>query len=89
MMPFNHFYLIMVLDKLKFAMLESIMVLLVICYLFSIYDIKEISKLLNKKNECEFDGCVPKNINCYALVITKKMVFLGSDARKNFELLWA
>ena len=40
------------------------------------------------KVEFEFDGVVAKDMNGYALVLTKKLVCIGSDSHWHFDLTW-
>ena len=37
------------------------------------------------KVEFNNDGVVPNDVNSYALVLTKKLVSLSSDAQKHFD----
>ena len=56
--------------------------------MFPVYDIRKISQLpKQKKVEFNFDGFVPNDINGYALVLTNKLVSIGSDGQKFFGLI--
>ena len=35
----------------------------------------------------KFDGVVPSDINCYALVLTNELVSIGSDGQDHFGLI--
>ena len=39
------------------------------------------------KVEVKFDGVVPNNVNRYALVLTNKLVSIGSDGKRHFDLI--
>ena len=71
----------MILDRLMMV------IILVIIYTLSIYDIKknfESSQPI--KVEFKIDGVIPAGIYGYALVLTNKLFSISSDGQRMFDL---
>ena len=63
-------------------------IILAIFYTFSIKDIRKLSQLLNqKKMKLIYSEIVPAGIYGYALVLTNKIVSIGRDGQRNFDLI--
>ena len=65
----------------------TMVIILVIIYTLSIYDIRKILKDLSQKEvEFRFDGVVHAGIYGYALVLTNKLISISSDGQRMFDL---
>ena len=56
-------------------------------YVFDIRYQKNFTNSQPIKVEFKFDGVVPNDINGYALVLTNKLVSVGSDGQRHFDLI--
>ena len=56
-------------------------------YVFDIRCQKNYTASQPIKVEFKFDGVVPNNVNGFALLLTKKLVFMSSDRQRHFDLI--
>ena len=56
-------------------------------YVFDIRYQKNYTASQPIKVEFKFDGFVPNDVNRYALVLTNKLVSIGSDRQRHFDLI--
>ena len=56
-------------------------------YVFDLPYQKNYTAFQPTKVEFKFDGLNPKNVNGYALVLTNKLVSIGSDGQRHFDLI--
>ena len=60
--------------------------ILIIIYTFSIYDIKKkFESSQPTKVEFKFEAVIPAGINGYALVLTNKLISISSDGQRMFD----
>ena len=56
-------------------------------YVFDIRYQKNYTASQSFKVQFKFDGIVPNNVNGYALVLTNKLISIGSDGPRHFDLI--